>query len=70
MTPRDNERLSVLETQMAVLIEQVRELKAEMRPIAAAFQQRKGALWVLFMLGSAVGALVAAAANLSRVFGP
>lgn len=69
MTNKEIERLSVLETQMATLIEQVRELKTEMKPIAAAFQQRKGALWVLFVLGSVVGALIAGVANLSRVFG-
>ena len=50
MTNKEIERLSVLETQMATLIEQVRELKSEMKPIAAAFQQRRGALWVLFVL--------------------
>lgn len=76
MTGKEAERLAAVEVQLASIIRQLAEQRADMKelhddmkPLIAAFQQRKGAMWILFVLGSIIGAVVAGFSNLSKLFG-
>lgn len=70
MTSQEKERLAVLETQMAAIIRELSDLRTDLKPIRDAFQQRKGAMWILFVLGSIVGAGIAAGTQIIQFFNP